>query len=237
MKNFWIKHPNPIGLVIGIIIGIVINVFFYSDILFIKLINAQIVDPSFRIVKETHPIEPFSYNDKFKTKSNLTFLTVGGINENILNDREYTLADVPASQRKDIKALANTVYYEARGEERTGRIAIQYVVKNRAAQLNKSYYDIIHQSAVIKKNNGKSVRIFQFSYLGNKHTGGIKEPEVMKQIISDIIHVEKNPTGIFKNPIGKATMYNDTIPQSWKGHVVVVATLGAHKFCYPKREA
>jgi len=68
----------------------------------------------------------------------------------------------------DIKCLTEAIYFEARGEEVSGQIAVANVVKNRTKSYNKTYCDVVHQKG-------------QFSYYWDKISNKYKDKAAFMQ--------------------------------------------------------
>lgn len=55
-----------------------------------------------------------------------------------------TLEDAPVFDKHQLTCLVRNAYFEARGEDTTGRLLVTQVVLNRAAKHNKSWCAVIH---------------------------------------------------------------------------------------------
>lgn len=125
---------------------------------------------------------------------------------------------------EEIECLAQNIYYEARGEGRTGMIAVGYVTMNRVN--HKAYPDsvcgVVHQ-----KTKLGSKLICQFSWVCNRNPAPIKSDLYSKVVeIAETVYNQE-----VKDPTKGATHFHSIdIEAKWAATKRVVAQIGNHIF-------
>lgn len=118
------------------------------------------------------------------------------------------------------KLLAESGYYEARGESDEGVAAVMFVILNRVKHPTR------WPSTVAEVLSQK----WQFSY---KHDGQMKKGFAEKEQYDRILVIAgKVIAGVIYSPVGEATHYHTTsikVPK-WARKKRVVATIGEHVF-------
>lgn len=121
---------------------------------------------------------------------------------------------VKNKEQKDITCLSQAIYYEARGEAFSGKIAVGNVVLNRYASGNyASVCDVIHQKG---------------QFVWASHPGKVREKKswnVCMQIAEDLL------TGnIQDNTKGSTYFKEKTSKKRWPAGLVYTVSIGKHKF-------
>ncbi|MEM7730493.1 MAG: cell wall hydrolase, partial [Pseudomonadota bacterium] len=146
-----------------------------------------------------------------------------------VNDLE-TIAEDTSSLRKHSEAtmreadcLAEAVYYEARGESRSGQIAVAQVVQNRV--LSRHYPDTIC-GVVYQGSERRTGCQFSFTCDGSMDKTPVGQPwdqanEVAKYVMT------QTPRSI----VGKSTHYHtDYVNPKWNRSLKRTVTVGSHIF-------
>ena len=130
------------------------------------------------------------------------------------------VSDIPVDGElpRDLRCLADAIYFEARGEPLAGQLAVGRVVVNRAESdaFPDDYCGVVKQRA-------------QFSFV--KH-GVIPEPATASDAwkravaVAKIAHKE-----LWDSPAGDALYFHATrVKPSWASHKIARATLARHAF-------
>lgn len=155
------------------------------------------------------------------TKKNVTVPIPIIINQTIVIHELKSADEYICSQQKDCRLLAEAIYYEARGEDLKGQIAVGWVIVNRSK--SKYFPDTISEVVT---------QACQFSYRCDGSLNlGFKEKEAYEQsqqIAKGII------LGIFKDPTNGADHYLNLnkvkrVP-NWAKVYPQVASIGNHSF-------
>ena len=128
----------------------------------------------------------------------------------------YVNTRAHAVSTAEINCIAETIYFESRGEGSEGMVSIAYVVLNRTITHNKTICAVVHEPS-------------QFSYYNPHHQKPIREPDLWIQSIAIGVFAQ---LGVIKNPIGNATMFNTTLMDSWvrHDHMVMTKKINNHYF-------
>lgn len=135
-----------------------------------------------------------------------------------------SLAQPPAHQRgvdlsvSQTKCLAETIYFESRGEGLVGSTAVAYVALNRTAISGESICSTVHKRG-------------QFSYYNPRHPRIAHHLNDWTTATYVAVYTQ---LGLLANPIGNATMYNTTRMPSWTDDAVFSGKINHHYF-YTKK--
>lgn len=113
----------------------------------------------------------------------------------------------------DLDCLAQTVYYEARGESRAGQEAVAHVVVNRSAAWKRPICAIVYQPS-------------QFSWtMGARRSPFGNSWQLARRIAEDTLTCTVvDPTG------GAMYFHNVTVHPSWARNKKFLLQIGNHKF-------
>lgn len=121
------------------------------------------------------------------------------------------------------KLLAEVIVYEARGEDRKGKIAVAWVVMNRVK--SPAFPNTVRE--VVKQRG-------QFSYLRDKHT---QEKPLQEDWEEAYEIAQAVMTGKLKSPVGHATFYHAKKKRVWwSKKMQLVASVDNHRFYVPKEK-
>jgi hypothetical protein len=146
----------------------------------------------------------------------LNSLLAGFISVMVSWAQPYATRNNSALTIAETTCLAETIYFESRGEGSEGMTSIAYVVLNRTVARNKNICATVHEPS-------------QFSYYTPHHQRPIRETDLWIQSIAIGVFAQ---LGMIKNPIGNATSFNTASMQSWirSDHMVMTKKINHHYF-------
>lgn len=127
--------------------------------------------------------------------------------------------------REDLVCLAKTIYFEARGEELQGRLAVAQVVVNRAA--SSSFPDSICDVVTHAKRPGKYNCQFTW-YCDGKSDTPKDDDRYIESLILAIMVLEGKKADLIGSRVDH--YHADYVSPSWAKKFTRVATIGSHIF-------
>lgn len=137
--------------------------------------------------------------------------------------REYIISE------RELKCLAENIYFEARGENTAGQMAVGYVTLNRVAS---SHYPntvcaVVHQGR--RDSNGEPIlHQCQFSWFCDGKSDKIRNEEAWNEVTQVAIDVM---TSQLSDPTRGAIMYHSkSVDPYWTDDYSFVTKIGGHLF-------
>ncbi|MEI9964959.1 MAG: cell wall hydrolase [Caulobacteraceae bacterium] len=134
----------------------------------------------------------------------------------------HPLVDNPLESARDLECLSDAVYYEARGEGRSGQAAVAQVVINRVRHpaFPKTVCGVVFQ--------GVQSHACQFSFACN---GAMRRPKEANAWREARAVAARALSGFVMAEVGRATHFHVAgIDADWGGRLLRVAQVGAHVF-------
>lgn len=126
--------------------------------------------------------------------------------------------------RQEVKCLAQTIYFEARGEPDAGKLAVGHVVMNRVDSAN--YPDRVCD--VVKQGGEDHLHRCQFSWWCDGRSDEPEEADAWRhsQALARTVYWNFSP-----DPTGGAKWYHaDYVSPSWRDHFERGPVIGRHVF-------
>ena len=134
------------------------------------------------------------------------------------------------ARAKQEKCLTDAIYFESRGEEVNGQIAVAQVVMNRVFS---GFYPTTVCGVVYQKKYVRRIGGCQFSFSCDGIPDVVKEPEAWE--IAKKIAVETLDGKLWLTSVGKATHYHAFwVRPNWIREMAKLQRLGVHTFYRPR---
>lgn len=140
-------------------------------------------------------------------------------------------ADSPQHVAEQLRCLALTIYFEARGEPDAGKLAVGHVVMNRVA--SETYPDKV--CAVVRQGGEDELHRCQFSWWCDGRSDQPTEIGAWRrsQALARVVYWDRRP-----DPTGGARWYHaEHVQPGWRDSFVQGPQIGNHLFYLPAERA